>query len=169
MLAWCDLSDLLGAEAGDPGWPFRLPPRLNGAMCWGCSAARPRPRPPTAATWGSPRTSPAGIATIPCGSGNCSRPAAGSATSCRHRGTAHRRRHGLSFWYRKNWKVTRPPATADWQRDLSISHDRIGDVLQRQGDLNGALEAYRAGMGIASASPLRIAITPMAARSLRQP
>jgi tetratricopeptide (TPR) repeat protein len=38
---------------------------------------------------------------------------------------------------------------AGWQRDLSVSHERIGDVLQRQGDLNGALAAYRAGMTIA--------------------
>ena len=31
---------------------------------------------------------------------------------------------------------------AEWQRDLSISHDKIGDVKQAQGDGDGALDAY---------------------------
>jgi hypothetical protein len=30
-------------------------------------------------------------------------------------------------------------ADTDWQRELSISHERLGDVLKAQGDLNGAL------------------------------
>ena len=34
-------------------------------------------------------------------------------------------------------------------RDLSVSHDRIGDVLVRQGNLPEALASYRAGMAIA--------------------
>jgi tetratricopeptide (TPR) repeat protein len=34
------------------------------------------------------------------------------------------------------------------ERDLSISHDRIGDVLRAQGDLAGALDAFRKGLVI---------------------
>ena len=37
------------------------------------------------------------------------------------------------------------------ERDLSVSHDRIGDVLVAQGDRAGALTAYRAGLAIAEA------------------
>ena len=40
------------------------------------------------------------------------------------------------------------PERPDWQRDLSISHEHIGDVLQRQGDLNAALQAFRNSMTI---------------------
>jgi hypothetical protein len=38
---------------------------------------------------------------------------------------------------------------AEWQRDLSVSHNKIGDVLVAQGNLPDALAAYRAGMAIA--------------------
>ena len=40
------------------------------------------------------------------------------------------------------------PDNTQWQRDLSISHERIGDVQVAQGDLPGALQAFRAGMAI---------------------
>ena len=40
------------------------------------------------------------------------------------------------------------PSNAGWQRDLSVSHERIGDVLVAQGDAAGALAAYRASLGI---------------------
>jgi tetratricopeptide (TPR) repeat protein len=40
------------------------------------------------------------------------------------------------------------PGNALWQRDLSVSHDRIGDVLSAQGDLTAALAAYRASLEI---------------------
>jgi hypothetical protein len=39
--------------------------------------------------------------------------------------------------------AARDPANTQWQRDLSVSHDRIGDVLVAQGDGPGALAAYR--------------------------
>ena len=39
-------------------------------------------------------------------------------------------------------------ATPDWQRDLSISWEKLGDVRRAQGDLAGALEAYSAGLAI---------------------
>ena len=40
------------------------------------------------------------------------------------------------------------PGNAGWQRDLSVSHDRIGDVQVAQGDLSAALTSYRASLAI---------------------
>jgi hypothetical protein len=40
------------------------------------------------------------------------------------------------------------PGNAEWQRDLSISHERIGDVQRAQGDLPAAVASYRASYGI---------------------
>ena len=40
------------------------------------------------------------------------------------------------------------PTNAGWQRDLSVSNNRIGDVLQARGDLDGALAAYQASLDI---------------------
>ncbi|HUD59697.1 MAG TPA: TIR domain-containing protein, partial [Acetobacteraceae bacterium] len=40
------------------------------------------------------------------------------------------------------------PDNADWRHNLSVSHDRLGDVLSAQGDVPGALADYRAGMAI---------------------
>ncbi|WP_295302902.1 DUF4062 domain-containing protein [Accumulibacter sp.] len=37
---------------------------------------------------------------------------------------------------------------AVWQRDLSVSHERIGDLLTAQGDLAGAGQAYAASLAI---------------------
>ncbi len=37
---------------------------------------------------------------------------------------------------------------SDWQRDLSVSYDRIGDVLVSQGNLPEALKSYQAGLVI---------------------
>jgi len=36
----------------------------------------------------------------------------------------------------------------EWQRDLSVSHDRVGDVLVAQGNLPGALEAFRRSLAL---------------------
>ena len=41
------------------------------------------------------------------------------------------------------------PGNADWQRDLSVSYDKIGDVQVAQGDLAGALKSYRDSLAIA--------------------
>ena len=41
------------------------------------------------------------------------------------------------------------PGNAGWQRDLSVSHNKIGDVLVAQGNLAQALESYRASLAIA--------------------
>jgi hypothetical protein len=37
------------------------------------------------------------------------------------------------------------PGNAGWQRDLSVSHNKIGDVQRAQGDLTAALASYRVG------------------------
>jgi tetratricopeptide (TPR) repeat protein len=37
---------------------------------------------------------------------------------------------------------------AEWQRDLSVSYNKIGDVLVSQGDLPEALKSYRASLAI---------------------
>jgi tetratricopeptide (TPR) repeat protein len=41
------------------------------------------------------------------------------------------------------------PANAGWQRDLSVSQEKIGDVLRAQGNLAEALDAYQASLAIA--------------------
>ena len=82
---------------------------------------------------------------------------AGSATwRCRNRiGDVHRRRAIC----RRRSRATGPrsqsgapgqadPGNAEWQRDLSVSHDRIGDVQRTQGDLPAALTSYRASLAI---------------------
>ena len=40
------------------------------------------------------------------------------------------------------------PSNAGWQRDLSVSQEKIGDVLLAQGDLAGALQAYRESLAV---------------------
>jgi tetratricopeptide (TPR) repeat protein len=40
------------------------------------------------------------------------------------------------------------PGNAGWQRDLSVSYDRVGDVLVAQGNLPEALKSYRDGLAI---------------------
>jgi hypothetical protein len=35
------------------------------------------------------------------------------------------------------------PGNAGWQRDLSVSHEKIGDVQVEQGDLAAALASYQ--------------------------
>jgi tetratricopeptide (TPR) repeat protein len=40
------------------------------------------------------------------------------------------------------------PGNAGWQRDLSVSHERIGDVLRAQGNLPAAFASYQASLAI---------------------
>ncbi len=42
----------------------------------------------------------------------------------------------------------RDPANTQWQRDLSVRHSKIGDVLVSRGDGPGALAAYQAMLTI---------------------
>jgi hypothetical protein len=44
--------------------------------------------------------------------------------------------------------VKQDPQNATAQRDLSLSHDRVGDMLARQGSVAGALESYRASLDV---------------------
>ena len=41
------------------------------------------------------------------------------------------------------------PGNAGWQRDLSVSYERVGDVLVAQGNLPEALKSFRDGLAIA--------------------
>jgi tetratricopeptide (TPR) repeat protein len=45
--------------------------------------------------------------------------------------------------------AARDPANTEWQRDLSVSYERIGDVQRTQGELATALSAYQQGLQIA--------------------
>ena len=58
--------------------------------------------------------------------------------TCRARSPPTLRRHGdlASVWSRAI------PLNTEWQRDLSVSHHKLGDVKLAQGDLPGALAAY---------------------------
>jgi len=63
---------------------------------------------------------------------------------------------GALLAYRKGLEIAealaeRDPANTEGQRDLSVSHDGIGDVLVAQGDGPGALLAYRKGLEIREA------------------
>jgi hypothetical protein len=44
---------------------------------------------------------------------------------------------------------SRDAGDTGWQRDLSVSHNKVGDVRVAPGDLAGALGAYQAGLAIA--------------------
>ena len=55
--------------------------------------------------------------------------------------------------YRDGLAVAGHLAAADrsntlWQRDLSLSYEKVGDVLMAQGKLEEALEAYRESLSI---------------------
>jgi hypothetical protein len=45
----------------------------------------------------------------------------------------------------------RDPANTQWQRDLSVSHNKIGGVRVAQGDLPAALTAFEASLALPSA------------------
>lgn len=45
--------------------------------------------------------------------------------------------------------VDQVPTDAEWQRNLSVSHERVGDLLMAQGDLEGAREHYQSDLEIA--------------------
>jgi len=40
------------------------------------------------------------------------------------------------------------PSNTEWQRDLSVSHNGLGDVAQAAGDLTAARTAYQASLDI---------------------
>ena len=45
------------------------------------------------------------------------------------------------------------PANTGWQRDLSVSHNKLGDVAIAAGDLTAARTAYQASLDIAALAP----------------
>ena len=47
-----------------------------------------------------------------------------------------------------NRQVASDPSNSQWQRDLSVSHNKIGDMQSAQGDLAAALKSYQAGTAI---------------------
>ena len=78
----------------------------------------------------------------------------------RQRAAGRRATAGALAAYRAAWPSprrwhARDPANTDWQRDLSVSHNKIGDVLVAQGDGPGALAAYRRDLAIAEALAAR--------------
>ena len=52
------------------------------------------------------------------------------------------------------------PTNTEWQRDLSVSHDKLGDVAVAAGDLTAARTAYQAGLNIAAGWPPPTPPTP---------
>ena len=54
-------------------------------------------------------------------------------------------RNGLEISERMVWD---DPRNAEWQRELSVSHSRLGDVQRAQGDFAGALASFRKAMEI---------------------
>ena len=64
------------------------------------------------------------------------------------------------------------PAIHEWQRDLSVSLRKIGDVLLAQGKLDEALKAYRDSLAIrerlAAADPSNTAVAARSVGVLRQ-
>src|SRR5262245_17577092 len=60
------------------------------------------------------------------------------------------------------------PANTEWQRDVSLSLDRVGNVLVADGRTAEALDAYRAGLTIAEKLVAADPGNTVAARSRRQ-
>ena len=59
------------------------------------------------------------------------------------------------------------PGNAGWQRDLSVSYNKVGDVQVAQGDLAGALKSYQDSLAISRpAGQIRSRQRRLAARSL---
>ena len=54
---------------------------------------------------------------------------------------------------RQGWRLRSSPAqdpsNTQWQRDLSVSYNKIGDVERQAGNLGAARGAYEAGLAIA--------------------
>jgi tetratricopeptide (TPR) repeat protein len=46
-------------------------------------------------------------------------------------------------------RATADPANSDWQRDLAVSHIKVGDVARAAGDLAATRAAYQTGLDIA--------------------
>ena len=72
-------------------------------------------------------------------------------------------------WRFRKKLAARDPNNAEWQRDLSLSYDNIGDINAARGDRDAALKAYANGLEIQKkARRTRSQQRRMAARSLPQ-
>ena len=73
-------------------------------------------------------------------------------------------------WTSRTRLAAADPANTEWQRDLSISHNKLGDVAIAAGDLAAARAAYQASLDIADpAGRRRSRQHRMAARPVHQP
>ena len=121
----------------------------SSAMCWWRRATcRARWRPIASASRSASRWRRA-IRATPSGSATCRSATTSSAMCWWRRATCWARWRPIARASR-SWSTlaARDPGNTQWQRDLSVSHSKLGDVLVAQGDLPGALEAYRKGLAI---------------------
>ena len=117
-----------------------------------CSARRAiwtRALRPTRTGSPSPRSWPRRTRATPNGSAT-SRSASTRSATCRARGaiwTARSRPTGTALAIREKL-AAQDPSNTGWQRDLSVSFERIGDVQSAQGNLEAALKAYEDELAI---------------------
>ena len=142
---------LAAADPSNTGWQRDLSVSHNkigdlAAAAGDLAAARTRlPGGPRHRETGWPPPIPA----TPSGSATCRSATTRSATSRWRRGdlTAARTAYqaGLDIAVRL---AAADPGNTEWQRDLSVSHNKIGDVAVAAGDLTAARTAYQAGLDI---------------------
>jgi tetratricopeptide (TPR) repeat protein len=68
-----------------------------------------------------------------------------------HQTQAQARQHYLAAQGHALRLTELEPDTLQWRRNLSVAHDRLGDVAVAQGRLDEAAQAYRAGLAICEA------------------
>ena len=142
---------LAAADPANTGWQRDLSISRTSSGTW-----RPMPgtRPPPATTTRPASTSPNGWPppTRPTPDGSATCPSAGTSSG------TWRPRPGT---WPPPATTTRPPrhparlAAADpantgWQRDLSVSHNKLGDIAAAAGDLAAARDHYQASLDIAA-------------------
>ena len=146
----------IAREAGRAGpEQHRLAARPLGQLRAGsatCSArgaiSTPRSRPIRTAS-PSPRSWPRRTRATPSGSAT-SRSASTRSATCRARGaisTPRSRPIRTASPSARSWP-RRTRATPSWQRDLSVSFNKIGDVQSARGNLDAALKAYQDSLAI---------------------
>ena len=126
---------------------------------------------PTATASPSPSAGRAAIPATPSGSATSRSATTRSATCWWRRASAT----GALNAYRGGLAIARAagrrdPGNTEWQRDLSVSHNKIGDVLVAQGELDGrARRLPRRPRHRRAAGPPRSRQHRVAARPLGQP
>ena len=118
--------------------PVRQPQQARGRGGRGRGPGR-RPRPPTRPPWTSGSGWPPPTPPTPGGSATCPSATTSSATWRSRPGTwpppATAYQAALDIAARL---AAADPANTEWQRDLSVSHDKLGDVAIAAGDLAAA-------------------------------